>query len=128
MAAILVKKKWVLVVIATMIWLLILGPSNVECAFGIEINPCTLSECVAACKKALNEKYLSATCAVGPKGNIVHCCLIHSSKVAMNQSEIPPRRDPSIWIFQNRISFARRLVDQLEEIVPFLRSEHFLFP
>lgn len=73
MAAILVKKKWVLVVIAMMIWLLILGPSNVECAFGIDINPRTLPECVAACKKALHEKYLSATCAVGPKGKYCIC-------------------------------------------------------
>ena len=34
---------------------------GVEAAFGIELNPCTTAECIAESKKALNEKYTSAT-------------------------------------------------------------------
>lgn len=50
-----------------------IGPGIVECAFGIELNPCTTTECVSECKKALKEKYLSATCAMGSQGKFCIC-------------------------------------------------------
>ncbi|CAI0410453.1 unnamed protein product [Linum tenue] len=33
-----------------------------EAVFGIDMNPCTISPCVAACKAVLREKYASASC------------------------------------------------------------------
>lgn len=64
-------KKWVLVLVVAMV----VGFSVVcvECAIGIDLNPCTLPECIAACKKVLEEKYLSATCAAGPEGKYCVC-------------------------------------------------------
>lgn len=53
--------------------LLVLGPDIGECAFGIQLNPCTLSQCIAECKKALQEKYLTATCASGSQGKFCIC-------------------------------------------------------
>ncbi|KAJ8646065.1 hypothetical protein MRB53_007813 [Persea americana] len=50
-----------------------MGPGIVECAFGIELNPCTTTECAAECKKALKEKYLSATCAIWSQGKFCVC-------------------------------------------------------
>lgn len=46
---------------------------KVESAFGININPCTLPACIAACKKILKDKYQSATCAKGSKGKYCIC-------------------------------------------------------
>ncbi|KAG5617525.1 hypothetical protein H5410_017349 [Solanum commersonii] len=53
--------------------LIICDPIKVECAFGIDINPCTLPACIAACQNILKEKYQSATCATGPKGKYCVC-------------------------------------------------------
>ncbi|CAN4085505.1 unnamed protein product [Withania somnifera] len=61
------------IVLMMVIMVLIWAPIKVESAFGIDINPCTLPECVGACKKALKEKYQSATCATGPKGKYCIC-------------------------------------------------------
>lgn len=66
-------KNYVLIVVAIMIGVVVLAPKNVECAIGIDLNPCTLSECIAACKKVLQGKYASATCATGPKGKYCVC-------------------------------------------------------
>ncbi|EYU43039.1 hypothetical protein MIMGU_mgv11b020439mg [Erythranthe guttata] len=52
---------------------LILAPKYVECAIGIDLNPCTLPECITACRKVLEGKYVSATCATGPRGKFCIC-------------------------------------------------------
>ncbi|KAM3247475.1 hypothetical protein BC332_08720 [Capsicum chinense] len=67
------KKSGVLVLMMVIMALTIWGPIKVESAIGIEINPCTLPECMDACKKALKNKYQSATCAMGPKGKYCIC-------------------------------------------------------
>ncbi|CAN4085504.1 unnamed protein product [Withania somnifera] len=61
------------VVLMMVIMVLIFALIKVESAIGIDINPCTLPECVDACKKALKVKYQSATCAMGPKGKYCIC-------------------------------------------------------
>ncbi|KAK8586507.1 hypothetical protein V6N13_010098 [Hibiscus sabdariffa] len=53
--------------------ILVSSPSLVDGAFGIQLNPCTLPECIAECKKALQEKFLSATCASGSQGKFCIC-------------------------------------------------------
>ena len=63
-------KKCALVVVTMAVWFLVPYPQSGECAFGIQINPCTLSHCVAECKKDLQEKYQSQP-ALGPKGSSV---------------------------------------------------------
>ncbi|KAK5817693.1 hypothetical protein PVK06_022621 [Gossypium arboreum] len=68
-----VKFELVLIVIAMAMGVLVLSPSLVEGAFGIQLNPCTLPQCIAECKKALHEKFLSATCASGPQGKFCIC-------------------------------------------------------
>ncbi|OVA09598.1 hypothetical protein BVC80_9101g123 [Macleaya cordata] len=50
-----------------------MGLNPVECAFGIELNHCTLARCVAECKKALQDKYLSAACVMGNQGKFCIC-------------------------------------------------------
>ncbi|OIT33554.1 hypothetical protein A4A49_55294 [Nicotiana attenuata] len=67
------KSEAMIVMVAMAIVLLIWAPKIVESAFGIDINPCTVPQCVAACKKALNVKYQSATCATGPRGKYCIC-------------------------------------------------------
>lgn len=66
-------KKFALVLVAMVLGFLVLGLDPVECAFGIQLNPCTLPQCIAECKKALQEKFLSATCAMGPQGKFCIC-------------------------------------------------------
>lgn len=66
-------KNWLLIVMAMIIGVIVLAPKNVECAIGINLNPCTLPECIAACKKVLEGNYVSATCATGPKGKYCIC-------------------------------------------------------
>ncbi|XVE63702.1 hypothetical protein DITRI_Ditri07aG0041100 [Diplodiscus trichospermus] len=66
-------KLGLMLVVAMMLGFLVLGPNLVEGAFGIQLNPCTLPECIAECKKALQEKFLSATCASGSQGNFCIC-------------------------------------------------------
>ncbi|GFZ17351.1 hypothetical protein Acr_26g0006210 [Actinidia rufa] len=67
-------QKCALAVVVTMVlWLLVLYPQTGESAFGIQLKPCTLSQCVAECKKTLQEKYLSATCATGSEGKFCIC-------------------------------------------------------
>ncbi|MBA0732127.1 hypothetical protein Gogos_016236, partial [Gossypium gossypioides] len=68
-----VKFELVLIVIAMAMGVLVLSSSLVEGAFGIQLNPCTLPQCIAECKKALHEKFLSATCASGPQGKFCIC-------------------------------------------------------
>ncbi|PHU23612.1 hypothetical protein BC332_08719 [Capsicum chinense] len=67
------KKSGVLVLIMVIMALIICAPVSVESAIGIDINPCTLPECIGACKKALKDKYQSATCATGHKGKYCIC-------------------------------------------------------
>ncbi|MBA0880890.1 hypothetical protein Goshw_011360 [Gossypium schwendimanii] len=68
-----VKFELVLIVMAMAMGVLVLSPSLAEGAFGIQLNPCTLDKCIAACKKILHEKFLSATCATGPQGKYCIC-------------------------------------------------------
>lgn len=65
--------KWVVVLAVLVLAFQAMGPDMVECAFGIELNPCTTAECVAECKKALKEKYQSAACAMGSQGWFCVC-------------------------------------------------------
>lgn len=67
------KKYLALVLVAMVLGLLVLGSDPVECAFGIQLNPCTLPQCIAECKKALGEKFLSATCAMRSQGKFSIC-------------------------------------------------------
>ncbi|CAN4089340.1 unnamed protein product [Withania somnifera] len=67
------KKQSGVVLMMVIMALIICDPINVEGAFGIDINPCTLPECIAACKKILKDKYQSATCAAGPNGKYCIC-------------------------------------------------------
>ncbi|KAL9372877.1 hypothetical protein Peur_035121 [Populus x canadensis] len=60
-------------VVLVVLGFLVLGPKSVECAFSIQLNPCTLSQCIADCKKALQEKFLSATCTTGSQGKFCIC-------------------------------------------------------
>lgn len=59
--------------VAILMVFLVLAPKSVESAIGIDLNPCTLPECIAACKKVLQGKFASATCATGPKGKYCIC-------------------------------------------------------
>ncbi|GMI76684.1 hypothetical protein HRI_001337700 [Hibiscus trionum] len=68
-----VKLGLMLVVVAMTVGILISSPSLVYGAFGIQLNPCTLPQCIAECKKALQQKFLSATCASGPQGKFCIC-------------------------------------------------------
>lgn len=65
------RMAWILV--AMMIGVLIFGAKFGDCAFGIQLNPCTLPQCIAECKKALHQKFLSATCATGSQGKFCVC-------------------------------------------------------
>lgn len=69
------RKVLVLVLIAAAAIAFMAPSSNmgVDAAFGIEMNPCTIAECIADCKKALKEKYTSATCAASSKGKFCIC-------------------------------------------------------
>ncbi|KAM3319558.1 hypothetical protein P3S67_006758 [Capsicum chacoense] len=62
-----------LVLMMVIMALIICNPIKVESAFGVDINPCTLPACIAACKKILKDKYQSATCATGSKGKYCIC-------------------------------------------------------
>ena len=53
--------------------LLLLCPEPIESAFGIDLDHCTLPKCITECKKALQEKYLSATCAMGSQTKFCIC-------------------------------------------------------
>lgn len=66
-------KKFVLLLVVMVLGFLVLAPKSVEGAFGIELNPCTLSKCIEECKKFLKEKYLSATCATKSQGKLCIC-------------------------------------------------------
>ncbi|KAL9335230.1 hypothetical protein Peur_072411 [Populus x canadensis] len=48
-------------VVIMVLGFLVSGPKSVECAFSIQLNPSSLSQCLVECQKALQEKYLSAT-------------------------------------------------------------------
>ncbi|EEF51742.1 conserved hypothetical protein [Ricinus communis] len=65
----------VVVVAAAMVAavVVVFGGNVVEGAFSIQLNPCTLAQCITECKKALHEKYLSATCATGTQGKFCIC-------------------------------------------------------
>ncbi|XWS51453.1 hypothetical protein CRYUN_Cryun12cG0177600 [Craigia yunnanensis] len=66
-------KLGLMLVVTMMLGLSVLGPYLVEGAFGIQLNACTLPQCIAECKKALQEKFLSATCASGSQGKFCIC-------------------------------------------------------
>ncbi|KAI4336348.1 hypothetical protein L6164_014885 [Bauhinia variegata] len=66
-----VRKRSVVILAITMLVLGGLEPA--ECAFAIPLNPCTLAECIAECKKALQAKFLSATCAASSQGKLCIC-------------------------------------------------------
>ncbi|KAG2678495.1 hypothetical protein I3760_11G004700 [Carya illinoinensis] len=62
-----------LLLVAMVLGLLVLGPDLVECASVIQLNPCTLPQCIAECKKDLWETFLTETCAMQPQGKFCIC-------------------------------------------------------
>ncbi|KAK7282074.1 hypothetical protein RIF29_10595 [Crotalaria pallida] len=66
-------KNLALILVATVLILLVLNPQPVECQFGIVLNPCTLPECTARCKKILQDKFMSASCVKNSKGMFCLC-------------------------------------------------------
>ncbi|KAL3015509.1 hypothetical protein AAZX31_06G160300 [Glycine max] len=73
MAAINFAKELALILMITLIVMLVLEPQPVECAFAVPLNPCTLPECIAQCKKILHAKFMSASCTTGSQGNLCIC-------------------------------------------------------
>ncbi|ESW09879.1 hypothetical protein PHAVU_009G164000 [Phaseolus vulgaris] len=65
------KLGMIFVIIVLM--MLVLEPKPVECAFAVPLNPCTLPECIAQCKKILHAKFMSASCTTGSQGNLCIC-------------------------------------------------------
>lgn len=65
-------KRMALILIAMMIGVLVFGANFGDCAFGIQLNPCTLPQCIAECKKALQQKFLSATQCNRLPGKVLH--------------------------------------------------------
>ena len=63
----------VVVAAAAVVMDLMVFPAPVESAFGIELDPCKLPKCISECKKALQEKYMSATCAMGAQKKFCIC-------------------------------------------------------
>ncbi|KAL2347063.1 hypothetical protein Fmac_001063 [Flemingia macrophylla] len=53
--------------------MLVLVAQPAECAFAVPLNPCTLPECIAQCKKILQAKFMSASCTTGSQGNLCIC-------------------------------------------------------
>lgn len=64
--------RMALILIAMMIGVLVFGANFGDCAFGIQLNPCTLPQCIAECKKALQQKFLSATQCNRLPGKVLH--------------------------------------------------------
>ncbi|KAK7411009.1 hypothetical protein VNO78_02334 [Psophocarpus tetragonolobus] len=71
MAATNLAKK--LIVITAIVMLVFEAPQGVECAFAVPLDPCTLPQCIAKCKKILNAKFMSASCTTGSQGNLCIC-------------------------------------------------------
>ncbi|KAL2347064.1 hypothetical protein Fmac_001064 [Flemingia macrophylla] len=67
------RKKLAMMLVVTVVAVLVLMPQPAECVFGIPLNPCTLPECTAQCKKILGSKFMSASCITNPKGQICLC-------------------------------------------------------
>ena len=71
------KKPALMVYVAVMVVVaaavVMVFPAPVESAFGIELDPCKLPKCISECKKALQEKYMSATCAMGAQKKFCIC-------------------------------------------------------
>ncbi|KAL4191987.1 hypothetical protein AMTRI_Chr06g191710 [Amborella trichopoda] len=53
--------------------LLVMGPGVVDGAFGIEMYPCTMFQCMNECKRVLKDKYLNAACSAGSQGKLCLC-------------------------------------------------------
>lgn len=73
MAATNFPKKLALIMVITVMVMLVLEPQHVECAFAVPLNPCTVPECIAQCKKILHAKFMSASCTTGSQGNLCIC-------------------------------------------------------
>lgn len=66
-------KKFLTVLIAVAMCMLIFGARDGESAIAISLNPCTLDKCIDACKNVLKEKFQSASCVINPKGKLCVC-------------------------------------------------------
>ncbi|KAK7350716.1 hypothetical protein VNO77_09615 [Canavalia gladiata] len=67
------SKKLVVNMMVTVLIMLVSEPQAVESAFAIPLNPCTLAQCIAECKKILQGKFMSATCASNSQGKLCIC-------------------------------------------------------
>ncbi|KAF7834019.1 ACT domain repeat 6 isoform 1 [Senna tora] len=68
-----VVKKMVLMLMMVVMGMLVFGVQSGESAIAIPMNPCTLPQCIAACKKALKAKYMSASCSTTSQGKLCIC-------------------------------------------------------
>nr|KYP49693.1 hypothetical protein KK1_028561 [Cajanus cajan] len=73
MAATNFTKKLAFILVVTVLIMLVFVPQPSECAFAVPLNPCTLPECIAQCKKILHAKFMSASCTTGSQGNLCIC-------------------------------------------------------
>ncbi|KAF7834020.1 ACT domain repeat 6 isoform 1 [Senna tora] len=62
-----------MMLMVVVVGMLVLGVHSGECAIAIPMNPCTLPQCVTECKKALQAKYMSASCATSSQGKLCIC-------------------------------------------------------
>jgi len=67
-------KMLTMTLVMTVLAMFVLEAQPVDSAFAIPVNPCTLSECIAQCKKILGQKFMSASCVKdGSKGSLCIC-------------------------------------------------------
>ncbi|KAK7346269.1 hypothetical protein VNO80_20784 [Phaseolus coccineus] len=67
-------KMLTMILVMTVLAILVMEAQPVDSAFAIPIDPCTLSECIARCKKILGQKFMSASCVQnGSKGSLCIC-------------------------------------------------------
>ncbi|KAK7292951.1 hypothetical protein RJT34_15809 [Clitoria ternatea] len=66
-------KKMAVVFVVTVFVMLFWELQPAESAFAIPLNPCELPQCIAECKKILNQKFISASCTTNSQGKLCIC-------------------------------------------------------
>ncbi|KAI9079641.1 hypothetical protein K1719_038262 [Acacia pycnantha] len=72
MEAKIVKKLWLMVIVVVAA-IVVFGVRSGESAIAIPMSPCTLSQCIAQCKQALQAKFQSASCTTNSQGKLCIC-------------------------------------------------------
>ncbi|RZC60145.1 hypothetical protein C5167_021897 [Papaver somniferum] len=70
-----VMRKHIILVIAMVMVLVFTVLNLCESALVVELNHCTLAQCVTACKKILENKYISGACMTGNNQGKLCLCL-----------------------------------------------------